>query len=376
MDHLSVFDSHGYAHINDVKRPKLEPKSFKSMFLGYAENVKGYRVFDLKNAKINVNGSAKLDEREMGGICDTQEVKPDRIIQVMKDGDEVKVQYQVDRQPVLDDPMEVVEEPVADVELDDIDHAPSIDVQRLMHSESPVINRLELMEYHQPTQVQHEDRLVFRPEVERTIARRELVLKIRNGSVDEESERGHGSHEKRFNAQLDHDGFFPRSMIKMAMSCDTNTTGRKRIQAKAWRRLFRDLFSAGRRYGFFQQRVDGQRFYGSSARCQQYQGLCQLKKAIYGLKHAASAWKKMIHRVFVGNGFKSCGADQCVYVKSTNKGFVHVELYLDDMIIAARTSEEINQVKDVLKNAYKMKELGKAEFILGWKSITTGQLEL
>ncbi|CEG46980.1 polyprotein [Plasmopara halstedii] len=54
MDHLRVFGSHGYAHIDDVKRTKLEPKSFKCMFLGYAENVKGYRVFDLEDAKIKV----------------------------------------------------------------------------------------------------------------------------------------------------------------------------------------------------------------------------------------------------------------------------------------------------------------------------------
>ncbi|CEG38750.1 gag-pol polyprotein [Plasmopara halstedii] len=67
-----------------------------------------------------------------------QENKLERILQVMKDGDEVEVQHQVYRQPALDDPMEVVEEPVADVEMEDIDHAPSIDVQRLMPSESPV----------------------------------------------------------------------------------------------------------------------------------------------------------------------------------------------------------------------------------------------
>ena len=39
MDHLRVFGSQGYAHIDDAKRTKLESKSFKCMFLGYAENV-------------------------------------------------------------------------------------------------------------------------------------------------------------------------------------------------------------------------------------------------------------------------------------------------------------------------------------------------
>ncbi|CEG47158.1 uncharacterized protein PHALS_03808 [Plasmopara halstedii] len=92
----------------------------------------------MNHLRVIVTRSVKSDEREVGGIYDTQEVKPERIIQVMKDGDEGKVQHQVDRQPGSDDPMEAVEEPVADVEMDDIDHAPSINVQRLMPFESPV----------------------------------------------------------------------------------------------------------------------------------------------------------------------------------------------------------------------------------------------
>jgi hypothetical protein len=90
---------------------------------------------------------------------------------------------------------------------------------------------------------------------------------------------------------------------------------------------------------------------------------CQLNKAIYGLKQAGSAWNKTIHRVFLENGFKSCGADQCVYIKRSRNGFIYVCLYVDDMIIAAKISDEIRDVKDALKNAFKMKELGPAKFI-------------
>ncbi|KAE9161058.1 Retrovirus-related Pol polyprotein from transposon TNT 1-94 [Phytophthora fragariae] len=105
----------------------------------------------------------------------------------------------------------------------------------------------------------------------------------------------------------------------------------------------------------------------------------QLNKAIYGLMQAASAWNKTIHRVFLGNGFKSCGADQCVYVKRSKNGFIYVCLYVDDMIIAAKTSEDIREVKDALKNAFKMKELGPAKFILGMEidhDMTAGTLKI
>ena len=93
--------------------------------------------------------------------------------------------------------------------------------------------------------------------------------------------------------------------------------------------------------------------------------MCQLNKAIYGLKQAASAWYKPIHNVFVKNGFKRCGTYQCVYVKRSQKNLVYVGLCVDDMIIGAKTSKEINQVKEVLNKAFKIKELGKAEFNLG-----------
>eukprot|EP00644_Phytophthora_capsici_P015201 jgi/Phyca11/130831/e_gw1.98.116.1 len=59
--------------------------------------------------------------------------------------------------------------------------------------------------------------------------------------------------------------------------------------------------------------------------------VCLLNKAIYGLKQAASAWNKTIHRVFLRDGFKSCGADQCVYVKRSRNGYIYVCLYVDDM---------------------------------------------
>ena len=54
QDHLCVFGSIGYAHVDKAKRTKLNPKSFKFMFLGYAENSKGYNVYNLELNKVEV----------------------------------------------------------------------------------------------------------------------------------------------------------------------------------------------------------------------------------------------------------------------------------------------------------------------------------
>ncbi|KAE9018924.1 hypothetical protein PF005_g10961 [Phytophthora fragariae] len=76
-------------------------------------------------------------------------------------------------------------------------------------------------------------------------------------------------------------------------------------------------------------------------------------------------------------GFRSCGTDQCVYLKGSDDNDVYVCLYVDDMIIAAKTSEQIKEIKMALKSAFKLKELGEAKFILGmeiYHDRTTGTL--
>uniref|UniRef100_A0AAV1TAV2 Retroviral polymerase SH3-like domain-containing protein n=1 Tax=Peronospora matthiolae TaxID=2874970 RepID=A0AAV1TAV2_9STRA len=78
IEHLRVFGSQGYAHIDDEKRKKLEPKSYLCVFLGYAENSRGYRVFSLERSKVVISRSVKLDEREVEGIHDT--VVPEKVL--------------------------------------------------------------------------------------------------------------------------------------------------------------------------------------------------------------------------------------------------------------------------------------------------------
>jgi len=114
LEHLRVFGSHRYAHIDKAKRTKLEPKSFKCMLLGYAENVKGYRVFDLDASKVKVVRSVKLDEREVEGIYETQSVQNGTVVHVSDDAHDGVVPAPVEHQPGVEEPMEGVENDAPD----------------------------------------------------------------------------------------------------------------------------------------------------------------------------------------------------------------------------------------------------------------------
>ncbi|OWY95087.1 polyprotein [Phytophthora megakarya] len=192
MDHLRVFGSQGYAHVDDAKRTKLEPKSFRCMFLGYAENVKGYRVYDLDASKIMVSYSVQLDERELNGIYDTHVPKQGTVTNVTKDSDVAVVPVQEVQQSVPDEPMEEVEEPMQDIVMDEVEPEREVIVRQLPQSEEQSSTGFELTEYRPPRQVFPEDRLVFHPERERSRQSREPVLLLEDGLDGDEEQKSEG----------------------------------------------------------------------------------------------------------------------------------------------------------------------------------------
>ncbi|KAL9818308.1 putative RNA-directed DNA polymerase [Arabidopsis thaliana] len=58
--------------------------------------------------------------------------------------------------------------------------------------------------------------------------------------------------------------------------------------------------------------------------------------------------------------------DSCVYVKEVNPGeFVYLLLYVDDMLLAAKSKSEISKLKEALSLKFEMKDMGAASRILG-----------
>ena len=69
------------------------------------------------------------------------------------------------------------------------------------------------------------------------------------------------------------------------------------------------------------------------------------------------------------NGFKINECYKCVYVKNTERGFVIICLYVDDIliIVAIMKSLVIKTIKEMFNNKFDMKDLGVADVILGIK---------
>lgn len=62
VKHLKIFGSICYYHIPEVKRSKLDAKARKGIFVGYATESKGYRIYDLTDCKIAIKRDVTIDE--------------------------------------------------------------------------------------------------------------------------------------------------------------------------------------------------------------------------------------------------------------------------------------------------------------------------
>jgi transposase InsO family protein len=62
LHHLRIFGCLAFVHIPDESRTKLEPKSHKCIMIGYSEDTKGYRCYNLVTHKIHVSGDVHFME--------------------------------------------------------------------------------------------------------------------------------------------------------------------------------------------------------------------------------------------------------------------------------------------------------------------------
>jgi hypothetical protein len=67
----------------------------------------------------------------------------------------------------------------------------------------------------------------------------------------------------------------------------------------------------------------------------------------------------------IANGFKRFLYDRCVYIKFVDGTPIYLLLYVDDMLIAAKSKIDITNLKAQLSSKFELKDLSAAKKILG-----------
>jgi hypothetical protein len=91
--------------------------------------------------------------------------------------------------------------------------------------------------------------------------------------------------------------------------------------------------------------------------------VCKFKRSLYGLKQSPRQWYKMFDSFILSHGFKRSKYDSCVHIKIVDGSPIYLLLYVDDMLISAKSRDEITTLKKLLSSEFDMKNLGAAKKI-------------
>ena len=92
--------------------------------------------------------------------------------------------------------------------------------------------------------------------------------------------------------------------------------------------------------------------------------VCKLNKSLYGLKQSPRCWNIALTQFLTSISFKQSSGDPCIYVREADIPSI-VAVYMDDLIIATKTEEEIKEIKQQPHSRFMMKDMGELHYCLG-----------
>jgi hypothetical protein len=91
----------------------------------------------------------------------------------------------------------------------------------------------------------------------------------------------------------------------------------------------------------------------------------KLVKALYGTKQGGRVWYENIRKMLYSMGYECTEADHAVFTRVRSGALSILALYVNNITMACKSIETINQDKEKLKEHYEMTDLGEITWILG-----------
>jgi hypothetical protein len=86
--------------------------------------------------------------------------------------------------------------------------------------------------------------------------------------------------------------------------------------------------------------------------------VCRLKKSLYTFKQSLRQWYKRFDSYMIQIDYTHCEYDCCIYVHILeDSSYIFLLLYMDDMLIAAKSMCDVDRLKFLLHKEFEMKYL-------------------
>ncbi len=367
VSHMKVFGCVAYAHVPEAERRKLDKKAVKLRFVGYANNAKGYRLFDEEKRRILIRRDVIFNEsdfnlkQEVDISCSENEV-------IMKADEKTSIDVTVDETAkdvgrIRKPPKRYGYDEFAD--LVTVDHyanvcrvaEPGTLKEAMMSSNAKEWQEAADLEYESLMENETWD-LVELPKDRKAIGSR-WVFKVKHQS-DGRVERYKcrlvaKGYSQKYGVDYD-ETFSPvvrfssiRTLLSFAVQNNLHVHQMDVVTAFLNGHLDEEIYME-QPEGFVKPGEEHL--------------VCKLKKSIYGLKQSPRCWSKTFTEFMKNIGFKQSTSDPCVFVKSQQELEI-LAVYVDDLILITESMESMKEMKLALKKRYKMKDMGELSYILG-----------
>lgn len=412
VSHLKIFGSPVMVHVPKERRKKFDYKSRKLIFVGYDERSKGYRCIDRATGKLTVSRDVIFFEKpdKLTINIDDGEPESDSVEDVKEDqndqndqNDSVKPEENVD----LEASAEAEEEPKDEViELDDTipspegrdpDYVPDESIGQIR--DTPITTRSR------GNQFRHFQSSHFAFFVDPSTvgqAKSSECAESWRLAMDEEI-KSHGDNhtwslvklpEGRkaikakwvFKTKRDENGEILRYKARLvAKGCsqkygiDYDETYSPVVRYSSVRLLIAlavqkkmKIHQMDAVTAFLQGDLDEDIFMEQPEGYDDGSGrVCKLNRAVYGLKQAGRQWNLKLDAALLGFGLKKSRMDPCVYFRENAK--LLIAIYVDDFLIFYKETGELDEMRNLLNGAFKMKDLGPAKSCIGIRIRQTGK---
>ena len=358
VSHLRVFGSKCFAHVPKDERDKLDVKSKNCVFVGYSSISKGYRVYDLNDKKLFMSRDVIFDELDLsskGGPISNDNNVELPVDDLESDKHDITDSYPRKSSRVIRQPERYGEWAYSCNAFDE----PSTVEEALNGPESfewrkAMMNELQSIESHNVWNL-------VEPSADNKPIKTKWIFKKKLGSDNSVNV---------FKARLVAQGFSQK------LGIDYEETFSPVVRFESLRALLSyaaqynlevhqmDVYSAFLN-GTLNENIFVTQPEGFTVSGKEHL-VCKLNKSLYGLKQSPKCWNDELDKYLRALNFKQLDSDPCMYINNNNNDeLIILAIYVDDIVIASRSTEYIQKIKNDLNARYKMKDLGKLNHFLG-----------
>lgn len=410
LTNLKIFGTEVMVHVPKEKRRKWEQRAKKLIFVGYADDVKGYRCIDPKTRLLTLSRDVKFLNEPAKVIFDLQNTNnkhfegKDTIESSERNTNDDSIPGQDESVIIIEDSIyEEANESSNDDETlydnpNDPDYEPSEETLNEAESEvandySPkkgkrkkvIINPLNLTNYAFFVEPQSFEEATSNEDAQKwtSAIKEEMKSHELNNTwtlTDLPNEKKAIKSKWVFKLKRDQNGEISRYKARIVVKGCSQKQGidyTETFSPVVRYTSLRFLFALTAKYGtkcyqldaitaFIQGEVDEQLYMEQPPGFNDGTGrVCKLNRALYGLKQAGRLWNLKLDAALNIFGLKKCKSDPCIYMNKERN--LIVAIYVDDFLIFYDDENKLNELKSYLNQKFMMKDVGPIESCLGMR---------